>query len=45
MVAPFAGITKDGLMVSTDRETGKVEKKMSLGEFQVVIDINLTGFF
>ncbi|MCP4339027.1 MAG: SDR family NAD(P)-dependent oxidoreductase [Desulfobulbaceae bacterium] len=24
---------------------GKVEKKMSLGEFQIVIDINLTGVF
>lgn len=45
LVAPFAGIVKDGLMVSPDRETGKVEKKMSLGDFQVVVDINLTGVF
>lgn len=45
LVAPFAGVIKDGLMVSPDRETGKVEKKMSLGDFQVVIDINLTGVF
>jgi len=45
LVAPFAGITKDGLMVSTDRETGKVDKKMSLGQFQMVVHINLTGVF
>jgi len=45
LVAPFAGIIKDGLMVSTDRETGKVNRKMSLGQFQMVIDINLTGVF
>ena len=45
LVAPFAGIIKDGLMISTDRETGKVNRKMSLGQFQMVIDINLTGVF
>ncbi len=45
LVAPFAGIIMDGLMLSTDRETGKVTKKMSLGQFQKVIDINLTGVF
>jgi 3-oxoacyl-[acyl-carrier protein] reductase len=44
-VAPFAGIIMDGLMVSPDRETGKVAKKMSLEQFQKVIDINLTGVF
>jgi 3-oxoacyl-[acyl-carrier protein] reductase len=44
-VAPFAGIIMDGLMVSPDRETGKVTKKMSLDQFQKVIDINLTGVF
>lgn len=45
LVAPFAGVIKDGLMVSPDRETGKVTRKMSLGDFQLVIDINLTGVF
>lgn len=45
LVAPFAGIIKDGLMVSTSRETGKVNRKMSLDQFQTVIDINLTGVF
>jgi 3-oxoacyl-[acyl-carrier protein] reductase len=45
MVAPFAGITGDGLMIKTDRQTGKVTGKMSLELFQRVIDINLTGVF
>lgn len=45
LVAPFAGIIMDGLMVSTDRETGRVKRKMSLEQFQKVIDINLTGVF
>lgn len=45
LVAPFAGIIKDGLMVSPDRETGKVTRKMSLEHFQMVMDINLTGVF
>ncbi len=45
LVAPFAGIISDGLMIDTDRETGKVTGKMSLAQFQKVIDINLTGVF
>src|SRR4030042_3081709 len=45
LVAPCAGIIRDGLMVATDRETGKVTKKMSLANFQAVLDINLTGVF
>ncbi len=45
LVAPFAGIIKDGMMVSPDRETGKVSRKMSLEDFQKVVDINLTGVF
>jgi 3-oxoacyl-[acyl-carrier protein] reductase len=45
LVAPFAGIIKDGMMVSTDKETGKVNRKMSLDQFKAVIDINLTGVF
>jgi 3-oxoacyl-[acyl-carrier protein] reductase len=32
-------------MVSPDRETGQVTRKMSLADFQAVIDINLTGVF
>lgn len=45
LVAPFAGVIKDGMMISPDKETGKVTKKMSLKDFQLVIDINLTGVF
>ncbi len=45
LVAPFAGITGDGLLLKTDRETGKVVGKMSLEKFQKVVDINLTGVF
>lgn len=45
LVLPSAGIIKDGLLLSTDRETGKVNRKMSLAQFQAVVDINLTGVF
>lgn len=45
LVAPFAGITGDAMMIKTDRQTGKVTGKMSLEMFQRVIDINLTGVF
>jgi len=45
LVAPFAGIIKDGMMLSPDKATGKVTKKMSLDQFKAVIDINLTGVF
>ena len=45
LLAPFAGIIKDGLMLSPDRKTGKVVSKMSLNQFRSVIDVNLTGVF
>jgi 3-oxoacyl-[acyl-carrier protein] reductase len=45
LVAPFAGIIKDGLVVSPDRESGKVTGKMSLDSFKAVMDINVTGVF
>jgi len=45
LVAPFAGIIKDGMMVSPDKETGKVTKKLSLDAFSKVVDVNLTGVF
>jgi 3-oxoacyl-[acyl-carrier protein] reductase len=45
LVAPCAGIIRDGLLLAPDRETGKVTKKMSLSNFQAVMDINLTGVF
>jgi len=37
LVLPCAGIIKDGLLLSTDRETGKVNRKMSLGQFRSVL--------
>jgi 3-oxoacyl-[acyl-carrier protein] reductase len=45
LVAPFAGIIMDGLLVTPDRQTGKVTQKMPLDRFQKVIDINLNGVF
>jgi 3-oxoacyl-[acyl-carrier protein] reductase len=45
LVAPFAGIIRDAMMVSPDRETGKVTRKMALSDFKLVVDINLTGVF
>ncbi len=44
LVAPFAGIIRDSMMVAPDYH-GKVAKKMSLDQFQSVININLTGVF
>lgn len=44
LVAPFAGIIKDCPMVVPDFR-GKIAKKMTLEQFQAVIDINLTGVF
>ena len=44
-VFPSAGIIKDGLVLSTDRETGKVKRKMTLDAFRMVVDVNLTGTF
>jgi len=45
LVVPCAGIIRDGLMVTPDRQTGKVTSKMPLEQFQSVVDINLTGVF
>jgi 3-oxoacyl-[acyl-carrier protein] reductase len=39
-----AGIIRDALLVKKDRTTGAI-KKMSLGNWQKVIDVNLTGPF
>jgi len=45
LVVPCAGIIRDGMFLSPDRETGKIKDKMSLHQFSSVIDINLTGVF
>jgi 3-oxoacyl-[acyl-carrier protein] reductase len=38
-----AGILRDGLMIKV--KDGEIVKKMSLAEWQAVIDVNLTGVF
>lgn len=45
VVVPCAGVIRDGMFVSTDRETGKVKKFMSVADFRFVVDVNLTGTF
>lgn len=45
VVVASAGIIRDGVMINTDKETGKVKKVMSLDDFKAVIDVNLTGSF
>jgi 3-oxoacyl-[acyl-carrier protein] reductase len=45
IVIPSAGIIRDGTVVTTDRDSGKVVRKMSLDNWQQVIDVNLTGTF
>lgn len=38
-----AGITRDGLLIKA--KDGNIERKMTLAEWQAVIDVNLTGVF
>ena len=45
VVVPCAGIIRDGLFVSPDKETGKVKKFLSTEDFRLVLDVNLTGTF
>lgn len=40
-----AGILRDGLLIKADKQTGKVASKLSLSDWQSVIDVNLTGVF
>lgn len=42
---PSAGVIKDGLMLSPDKETGKIKRVMSTDQFKFVIDVNLVGSF
>jgi len=44
-VVPCAGIIRDGLVINTDRETGKVKKVMDTAQFRSVIEVNLVGSF
>jgi 3-oxoacyl-[acyl-carrier protein] reductase len=45
IVIPSAGIIRDGTVVTTDRDSGRVVRKMSIEQWQQVIDVNLTGTF
>ena len=45
IVVTCAGVIRDGLMISPDRQTGQVTKKLDLHRWQQVIDVNLTGTF
>lgn len=40
-----AGVIRDGTMLTLDKETGKVSKKLGLDKWAPVIDINLTGTY
>jgi 3-oxoacyl-[acyl-carrier protein] reductase len=40
-----AGILRDGMLLRVDKETKKVTGKLPLGQWQSVIDVNLTGVF
>ena len=40
-----AGLFRDSLLVSVDRETGKVKRTMSLANWNKVIEVDLTGPF
>jgi 3-oxoacyl-[acyl-carrier protein] reductase len=45
IVVANAGIIRDGLLINPDRESGKVDKVMSLEDFKAVIEVNLVGAF
>jgi 3-oxoacyl-[acyl-carrier protein] reductase len=45
LVAPFAGMVRDGFALSVDQQTGKVTRKMGLESFRSVLDVTLTGVF
>ena len=40
-----AGILRDGLLIRVNRQNGRLKGKMSLEQWQSVIDVNLTGVF
>ncbi len=45
VVIPCAGLIRDGLTISIDKETRKVKKKLSLKDWSSVVNVNLTGSF
>jgi 3-oxoacyl-[acyl-carrier protein] reductase len=45
VVCANAGIIRDGLMLTRDATTGKVDRVMTTEDFRAVIDVNLIGAF
>ncbi len=45
VVVTSAGIIRDGTLLSLDKESGKVSRKLGFDKWQAVIDTNLTGTF
>ena len=45
ILIPCAGIIRDNMLLSLDRETRKVSKKLSLTDWNAVLNVNLTGTF
>jgi 3-oxoacyl-[acyl-carrier protein] reductase len=45
IAVPCAGIIRDGTMLTLDKDTGKVSRKLGFDKWQSVIDIDLTGTF
>lgn len=45
VVLACAGIINDGFFVTPDKDSGKVKKFMTTGQFQSVVNVNLTGVF
>ncbi len=45
ILVPCAGIIRDNMLLSLDKETGKVSKKFTLNDWNAVLNVNLTGTF
>ena len=45
MAVTCAGIIRDGTMLSVDKKTGQVSRKLDLEKFRSVLDVNLNGTF
>ena len=45
IVCANAGIIRDGLMLTPDPETGKVQRVMTSNDFRAVMEVNLVGAF
>lgn len=45
IVCANAGIIRDGLMLTPDPATGKIQRAMTSGDFRAVVEVNLVGAF